>query len=99
MDIDAELQKRIEKGIKAYLNDNEVCNAGNFNVQLSYSYEKYHEIKFGQTFQRVPSFTAALRDIHRCKGSKSYAYVDQFHVTKSSAKVRVVGNDCDYLEV
>merc|ERR1712142_127897 len=93
MDFDAELEKRIQKGIKAYLNANKMCVSGWFEKRLSTErVEEDYTINFGHTFQRIPTFVASIRGF---EGSGKYLYVwegDKL-VTESSAVITLLNSD------
>ena len=61
---------------------------------------KKPKIEFGQTFRRIPTFAAALSYV-QLKTSEGYAYaqVVDFHVTNSSAVVKIAGTRCNYAYV
>jgi len=102
MDITSELKKTINKQIKEYLDENRVCVSGVIQESLSSggSITKKRTIEFGQTFQRIPAFAAALSLIDLVgKASNPISYVDDFHVTSSSAVVRIFGSYASYIEV
>jgi len=93
MDIDAELEKRIEKGIKAYLNANKMCVSGWLRKTLtSKRVEEDHTIDFGHTFQRIPTFIASIRGF---EGSGKYLYVWKGNklVTESSAVITLLNSE------
>jgi len=102
MDITSELKETINKQIKEYLDENRVCVSGVIQESLDSGgpITKKRTIEFGQTFQRIPAFAAALSLIDLSAHSNNpMSYVDDFHVTSSSAVVRIFGNYASYIEV
>merc|ERR1712142_90924 len=97
MDFSSELKKTINEQIQEYLDDNRICVGGEHRQGLDSSkwIQRKPKIEFGQTFQRIPTFAAALSafdcrsDVHQ-----SYIYVYDFHVTNSSAVFTIEGNYC-----
>merc|ERR1712142_18044 len=97
MDFTSELKKTINNQIKEYLDDNKLCVSGQLrrSIRSSAYISEGRKIEFGQTFQRIPAFAAALNYVS-LKTSDSYAYaqVYDFRVTNSSAVVRINTDRC-----
>ena len=97
MDFTSELKKTINEQIQEYLDDNRICVGGEIRQGLDTSkwIEKKPKIEFGQTFQRIPTFAAAISG-YDCLTNvgNSYIYVYDFHVTNSSAVVTITGLHC-----
>merc|ERR1712142_582691 len=97
MDFTSELKKTINNQIKEYLDDNKLCVSGQLrrSIRSSAYISEGRKIEFGQTFQRIPAFAAALNYVS-LKTSDSYAYaqVYDFRVTNSPAVVRINTDRC-----
>jgi len=103
MDFSSELEKTINKQIEKYLDDHRMCVTGMIEQSLDGSGEgvvKHPKIEFGQTFRRIPAFAAALSYFHlQTSDSSAYAAVYDFHVTNSSAVVKIQGTHCHAADV
>jgi len=97
MDFTSELKKTINEQIQEYLDDNRICVGGEHRRLLNSggNFDKNSKIEFGQTFQRIPTFAAAISTF-KCRAdvSNSYIYVYNFHVTNSSAVIRIAAGYC-----
>jgi len=107
MDFTSELKKTINLQIKEYLDDNKLCVTGYFEEKYlaDSGEEKDHKIEFGQTFQRIPAFTAALSAVYLKTADaephvkEAHAQVYNFRVTNSSAVVQIYGKHCWNMQV
>jgi len=94
-DLASELRKTINKQIKEYLDENRVCVSGVIQQGLNYQGDirKKRTIEFGQTFQRIPAFAAAISyiDFYAHDNKNVMITVSDFHVTNSSAVVKIFG--------
>merc|ERR1712142_66611 len=107
MDFTSELKKTINLQIKEYLDDNKLCVTGYFEEKYlaDSGEEKDHKIEFGQTFQRIPAFTAALSAVYLKTADaephvkEAHAQVYNFRVTDSSAVVQIYGKHCWKMQV
>merc|ERR1712142_1220367 len=102
MDFTSELKKTINQQIKEYLDDNKLCVSGEIHQSLDASgYDgKDRKIEFGQTFQRIPAFAAALSVVNlKTSYPDGWAQVYNFRVTNSSAVVTIYGKHCSYMRV
>jgi len=102
MDFTDELKKTINKQIKEYLDENKMCVMGEVHQTLDASSgredTKEAKIEFGQTFQRIPAFAAALSVVDlKTSENIAKAQVHNFRVTKSSAEVTIYGKHCSYM--
>jgi len=93
MDFNSELEKTINKQIEKYLDEHRMCVTGMIEESLDSSgmgVVKKRKIEFGQTFRRIPAFAAALSFVHLVtSGDQAYAVLQDFHVTNSSATIRI----------
>jgi len=104
MDFTSELKKTINEQIQEYLDENRICVGGEIQQWLNNGRRvvKKTKIEFGQTFQRIPTFAAALSTFDcnvRSDVVQSYIYVWDFHVTNSSAAVTIMANYCHQARV
>merc|ERR1712142_1373380 len=104
MDFTSELKKTINEQIQEYLDENRICVGGEIQLGLNDGRRvvKKTKIEFGQTFQRIPTFAAALSTFDcnvRSDVIQSYIYLRDFHVTNSSAAVTIIGNYCHHARV
>jgi len=101
MDFTSELKKMMNQQIKEYLNDNKMCVMGQICESFggSGTESKNPKIEFGQTFQRIPAFAAALSNVNLKTSNNGHSYVgvNDFHVTNSSAVVQIYGGDSYYM--
>jgi len=104
MDFTSELKTTINKQIKEYLDANRVCVGSQTETySLDSSSErvaKTIKFEFGQTFQRIPTFIAAI-SAYSCRVDidHPFIYVYEFHVTDSSAVVTLSQRYCYYAKV
>jgi len=101
-DLASELRKTINKQIKEYLDENRVCVSGMIGESLKSDgrITKTRTLEFGQTFQRIPAFAAAITWIDFVGGaSNPISLVNDFHVTNSSAVVTIFGHNAYKTEV
>jgi len=103
MDFNSELEKTINKQIEKYLDEHQMCVSGVITQGLDGSgvgVIKQPKIEFGQTFRRIPTFAAALSYVNLYTSDDyAYAVVYDFHVTNSSAVVKIEGTRCRYAYV
>merc|ERR1712142_457492 len=103
MDFTSELEKTTNKQIEKYLDEHRMCVSGMFTEGMDQSgtpVAKKRKIEFGQTFRRIPTFAAALSYVYlRTSGPYAYAQVADFHVTNSSAVVKIMGRFCGRVNV
>merc|ERR550534_2721709 len=102
MDFTSELKKTINIQIKEYLDDNKLCVSGQLRPSMSSSGSFYKDtkIEFGQTFQRIPAFAAALNLVRfKTSYTSAIAQLYNFRVTNSSAVVLINAGNCQHLEL
>jgi len=102
MDFTSELKKTINEQIQEYLDDNRICVGGEIRQDMDKTgyVVKKPKIEFGQTFQRIPTFAAALSSYDcRTNVGNSYIYLKDFHVTNSSAVIKITGSYCYHAHV
>jgi len=104
MDFTSELKRTINNQIKEYLNDHKRCVTGVIreNKVDQSGQQKFinRKIEFGQTFQRIPAFTAALSRVsmqtsYDPRYDATAAEVTIPQVTNSSAVVKIYGYRCN----
>merc|ERR1719228_2485150 len=96
MDFTSELKNTINKQIKEYLDDNKMCVMGiigRLSLDSSGSDSKNVKIEFGQTFQRIPAFAAALSFVYFTE-NVAFAQLYNHGVTNSSAEVSIDAWHC-----
>jgi len=104
MDFTSELKKTINIQIKEYLDDNKLCVTGDVGLYPKTAGENL-KIEFGQTFQRIPTFAAALSTVYlktadaEPQAKEAHAQVYNFRVTNSSAVVALYSKNCWYMRV
>jgi len=101
MDFTSELKNTINKQIKEYLDDNKMCVMGiigRLSLDSSGSDSKNVKIEFGQTFQRIPAFAAALSFVYFTE-NVAFAQLYNHGVTNSSAEVYIDAWHCSQLSV
>jgi len=100
MDSSSEFKKMVYKIIEGYLDENKICVTGDYRQgmdDLGTGVVKRPKIEFGQTFRRIPAFAAALSYAkYKTAASQGYAYamVNDFHVTYSSADIKIQATAC-----
>jgi len=103
MDLFSELKKTINIQIKEYLDDNKLCVSGRVWPSMDSSgknVRKDRKIEFGQTFQQIPAFAAALNYVNlKTPQTNAYAQLYNFRVTNSSAEVTIYAYRCSALEL
>ena len=79
----------------AFDTENKICVAGEIVLSMdAYGHQSWdREIEFGQTFQRIPAFAAALSRVDLKTDNKGHGLVRlyNFRVTNSSAKITIHG--------
>ena len=85
-----------------FVTDNKLCVSGRITLRMNSNHGLYKDrkIEFGQTFQRIPAFAAALNYVNlKTSSSSTRAQLYNFRVTNSSAVVTINGVRCRDLQL